>query len=331
MFLIIFPKGFEYYKFIYQLINSNIFLIKFPFNQFEIIICQINKRNYIFCVKLINSSDIDFLLKLNTFLTILQERTFKIVLFGTCGYFGNTHNIGDAFFCTKAIKFDRGFLDDNGFNIDKNKILYSYCDIDDGKIVLSSNFLLISKKEKCLHIFKDIVNDNLVDMETFDFIKICQNNNYIVKGVIRIISDILDGSNNKIDRLSCSFKNGCEKFIELLISEKDNINESFGYIKEITIKYSNLLFNPYIIKSITNSIETKIRNDFEKYLKTEEKKYLEFYTNLEKIEKWKKRKQLIKKKIGDYFLIKNPCYVKIKDNNDNQLIFKKRKFEDASQ
>jgi hypothetical protein len=275
MFLIIFPKGFEYYKFIYQLINSNIFLIKFPFNQFEIIICQINKRNYIFCVKLINSSDIDFLLKLNTFLTILQERTFKIVL--------------------------------------------------------SSNFLLISKKEKCLHIFKDIVNDNLVDMETFDFIKICQNNNYIVKGVIRIISDILDGSNNKIDRLSCSFKNGCEKFIELLISEKDNINESFGYIKEITIKYSNLLFNPYIIKSITNSIETKIRNDFEKYLKTEEKKYLEFYTNLEKIEKWKKRKQLIKKKIGDYFLIKNPCYVKIKDNNDNQLIFKKRKFEDASQ
>jgi len=52
-------------------------------------------------------------------------------------------------------------------------------------------------------------------METFDFIKICENHKLNCMGGIRIVSDICDGKNNKFCRLMCDFSKATDFTLEL--------------------------------------------------------------------------------------------------------------------
>ena len=73
-----------------------------------------------FGVKVINDSDVGFLLKLNSFIRKLQDQKsqFRLLLVGTAGYFGEIETdddmggnwVGATFFITKAFKYDRGIF-----------------------------------------------------------------------------------------------------------------------------------------------------------------------------------------------------------------------------
>lgn len=95
MFFVIFPKEFEYNKFILTLNEKHNVVYCNRINKGELFydayIVRVNDSKYMFCCKLINESDVKFLLKFGRFLSQLKQnilddfKNIKLLIIGTCG------------------------------------------------------------------------------------------------------------------------------------------------------------------------------------------------------------------------------------------------------
>jgi len=199
---------------------------------------------------------------------------FEFLNIGSCG--SNTFELNSYHFIDRAIKYDRGVLGNGSlFQIRKDKIItteiksQSYFDY---KTILSGNFLfeLFEDKVHCNQILSEIneelinrkinqINNILADMETFDFIKVCEVNNANCLGGFRIVSD--DGKKNSKDKRIFRF-NFCKTKDILFKLIKDRSKS--GYLHN-RIKYEDMneLLNYDVIK-ISNlsllSINTVLEN-----------------------------------------------------------------------
>jgi hypothetical protein len=135
-----------------------------------------------------------------------------------------------SYFITKAIKYDRGEVYDELINlgpktkkqktthlnqskirtrIDKHLIisknLSQVMSVLSSKLntptatILSNNFLMNSE---CVDKWEEIKNESfiLADMESYDYLKYCDDNNINNVGVIRIVSDIIGEKRQDVDR-----------------------------------------------------------------------------------------------------------------------------------
>jgi len=230
MIIFIFPKEFEFLKFLFS-IAENVRVI-YKIKEFDNFLHIVIKDNYFdnsfsFFMKLINESDIEFNFLLNDFIKDLCLKycpnNFNFVICGTCGSH-EKEDLGKCFYVNHAIKFDRGIIKMNNglpkliirpdkikelkFDLNltlsclnyknKNKILCCnyVCELSKDNF---KNFLLgvenneyVKKSEDNLITKKltDIINVGLFDMETYDFFKVIKHNKLRCGGALRIVSDI---------------------------------------------------------------------------------------------------------------------------------------------
>jgi len=192
--------------------------------------------------------------------------------------------------------------------------------------------MLDAKKSEIM--FKNIKNDYLVDMETFDFLRICKQNNLKVVGAIRVVSDILTGKNEKWKRLLCNFKFGCELLIKIILS-KVNYYTELPYqfeklaISEIILSFQKdkinfphrinntiIIINPLFTEEIKNKNEQNIKNLLNRYLKDEELIKIKEFKNNDDFNEWQNLKIKYEKEIGNYLEEKMEFVIKF----DNKLL-----------
>jgi len=177
-----------------------------------------DSRLYVFSTIIINDSDIGFNFEFTRIVLELQKYDFfkkiKMLIIGTCGgYHGKKYN--SAYYIKGARKVDRGIIDsNNNLKLDDTRNLF----VDTKKChffedsVISSNFLFNND------VFLKNYSCGLVDMETYDFMKICEIYKIECYGGIRVVSDILNKDDDILTRVSVSFNDVIIKFYNFLIT-----------------------------------------------------------------------------------------------------------------
>lgn len=215
---LVFPKLFEYSKFIYSIggrISSIIILYSDPILHL-IRIDDHNSFYLLFCL-VINDSDIGFLLKFNDFLKNESDWVNKMIfmLVGTCGVHSKSEvEVGQTHYITKATKIDRGDLRGLKLHLREDKmstVIISGNDVvkaifgnhewKNVEVTHCSNQLILSWEDNKLMPYPTI----LFDMETYDFFSICQHHDVEVMGALRVTSDIVGGGDQTAARLSMNF------------------------------------------------------------------------------------------------------------------------------
>mmetsp|Transcript_8425 Transcript_8425/g.26231 ORF Transcript_8425/g.26231 Transcript_8425/m.26231 type:complete len:452 (+) Transcript_8425:291-1646(+) len=203
---------------------------------FEVVVFRYDHDIHALCMKCLGESDIGFLIEFNNLLRKMKTlgfRDFQYSVVGTCGYYGTAPEVVNAFasehghcdFVTRAIKYDRGVLSkdvlskDMVFKVRTDKVMPVSLGIRGGTI-FSGNLLCTGDRQQVSEFFDHIAEalhitkseECIVDMETFDFFKICLDHAVPCQGAFRITSDLCDGDNDKISRLTCSFRS-CVKLV----------------------------------------------------------------------------------------------------------------------
>lgn len=141
-----------------------------------------------------------------------------LVLFGTCAYFGKAglgYEIGYPALISKATKVDRGLLSSGCvFTMRSDKLAQASATLD-GKGILSGNVLYTALSRDLQQLFADLHPDGFIEMEVFDFFSVCNLHNKKALCAIKVVSDLCDGKNNKLCRLTCSFERGVRLFLDL--------------------------------------------------------------------------------------------------------------------
>jgi len=222
--IIVFPKVFEYHKFLMTLdlvsmeAVSDLKLVKFS-------LIENNHINFLcFYALVIEESDIEFTLRLGEKMS--KYHKLRWLLIGSCGLdvrmnFMNVNyplfplnhvrfdlyleKLGKAYWVEEASKFDRGdvFSLPNAslnFTLNQTKLVtvkpqLSEQLLGDKVKIQSSNFL----SRVSLH------NDKFYDMESYEFIRLSTIKNVNLIGCIRVVTDITGGDHNRFVRSCLSF------------------------------------------------------------------------------------------------------------------------------
>ncbi len=237
MLFVFFPKEFEKSKFLLELAQekSPPHHVKVSVNEtldFEIVFYHdTDHKTLVFAWKVVDASDVDFLFRVDNLVRAIKskgwDKGFKFLLFGTCGSFGANVKVGNCYKITRALKYDRGEITANGrFQSKKGKVLE--CVVHgfeqkeyEKRSVFSGNALCNMEKGEATKMFKKICGQastlGLVEMETFDFFKLIQDQHKLeLIGALRVVSDIINGNNEKFCRLTCPFKLGKKEFLKIL-------------------------------------------------------------------------------------------------------------------
>jgi len=217
--IIVFPKYFEFLKFneVIRTVAIN------PCNEFYEVSFFNGDECKSFHVLIMELSDIMFTIKLSSLMKSYNKS--KWMLIGSCGQdkkigdltpksvasYKDIHEVesviklGETFWVNSAIKFDRGtLLSDKS---DPTKLVFTLSDelkvehklsgllIGESKVVYSSNYLTLTNK----------MDNKYYDMESYDFIKMCQQFGVNLIGVIRCVTDVTSFKFNKLMRMCSSF------------------------------------------------------------------------------------------------------------------------------
>jgi len=208
-------------------------------------------RYYICTLIYIDDSDIgfnyEFLKVHNNIVKIISNPTY--ILCGTCG---SNMEIGECFFIDTAYKYDRGIIKGNNnkyvFELDLDKKLKYVSSFEIDKLknatTFSGNFLLNCNISNFVqNELKYVKNENEIivgEMETFEFYKICSNNNDIKNYFcLRIVSDNFLKNDEQIFEILQKSELLRRLDIEVKkinATDVDNQNEKFNYIHKFTRK-----------------------------------------------------------------------------------------------
>lgn len=273
----------------------------------------------LFALKLIDS--VGFSLKFDRFVRSISrgQKGFKFLLMGTCGSFDPNKKVGDAFHCTRAVNFNRGVLTQSGFTIRKDKVVIAECGSTSsvGLTELSANFLCLFTPELCKSTFASLDHSKIIAMESFDFFEVCQLNSLVCWGAIRVVSNLVEGTNAKFDRLLCSFESGCTLFLRLLIAENDFLKEhgtplqllsldDLGTLAEsnildtaVRVRNCKVFADPLVRKVMLTELQSSIRAAFEVFIQKEERTFLTDGTK-EQFNQWTSKEAEMRKRIEAY-------------------------------
>jgi hypothetical protein len=254
--LFVFPKKFEFYKFLYY-ININYNIKYFTKNDYYY---KIKISTKIFYCLVVDDSDIGFTFKLMNFIKHNKEiiKYNKVILIGSCG--SNIFNdLGKMFEIKEATKGDRGYLSSSKlFEYRLDKKLISNCNTTNSKFkireIVSTNFL----NENCIH---DIFKNKLFDMETYDFFQICSALDVQSYHCFRFVTDYV-----------CNLESVCLK--DLNIDDNEDPIENNDYIEYYKNKIMEIFSQIY-------SDDKKIEN---------RKRVLDSYDQINKIKKYARLK-----------------------------------------
>jgi hypothetical protein len=223
-FILIFPKPFEEQNFLIEVAKHNIFahvkeIGRLSFHELRWLIQESS-------VQVLSTSfaesDILFTLRLIELLTWVkrQSTSYKIILCGTCGADQGSMKIGQAVLVEKAYKFDRGFLTPDGPDGYKTRFrahgaeipnsVPSRQDFDFQAISLCSNYLMeISAIGLAGNLKLPKIPENrqyILDMETFEFFRVCETMGVHTFHAIRVVSDLYTGKDLNEDLMATKKK-----------------------------------------------------------------------------------------------------------------------------
>ncbi|KAI8821612.1 uncharacterized protein EV422DRAFT_566701 [Fimicolochytrium jonesii] len=276
MIFIVFLKNFEFWKAIGALKNIIVHTrIRNVTHEFDVV-CY-NKgtaedpKYRIFLCKVIDDSDIKFLLKLNDFMRAFKEHyrhhnfhEFRFAVFGTCGTIKET-NIGAAFYINVAHKGDRGHLrnlpalsapadapaqEKHYLWVSDSRAKKKLCArvpaprdtplTDHGwRAMLTAEGAAICSMNSLMESSQPIIPGvHLYDMETYDFFEIVLSHGATLLGAIRVVSDKC-GKDEKINRRCCSFQAGIQKLDSFIDAEPRIVASTVD--TKIRLEYLDLL------------------------------------------------------------------------------------------
>ncbi|KAJ3171912.1 hypothetical protein HDU87_008162 [Geranomyces variabilis] len=264
MIFIVFPKPFEFRKALRALHDEDRLIVHTTVHKgthhFDVVCYNngaVDKPKYhIFLSKVIDDSDVGFLLKFYKFLAAFKEHykhyefhQFRFAVFGTCGscqpdWSGKKWPVGTAYYVKTAYKGDRGHIRDR---VGEDGPMFSFISNDSkplqasasdtavkqhGFSICSTNSLM-EAEHRLLH---DGVN--LYDMETYDFFKVVQDVGATLLGAIRVVSDYC-GAGQKLNRLLCSFQEGLDILKSLV--EEDAMGCAYHVDMTILLRYADFV------------------------------------------------------------------------------------------
>eukprot|EP00968_Pinguiococcus_pyrenoidosus_P021288 scaffold2738_cov314-Pinguiococcus_pyrenoidosus.AAC.1 len=232
--------------------------------EFDVFIFRHQGKHYCFACKCINESDIGFLLKFNEFLIGAKKfHGFQYCVVGTCGHYGtDASRVGKCVYVTRAIKYDRGNLtgDMTFQQRPDKKMQHTVPNHPSGETIFSGNSLCIGSQASVDNFFSQVDNEaaeKIVAMETFDFFTICNNHGVNCYGALRTISDLCNGHNDKIGRLTCEFKDCIEVLLRRM--DEDDISSIQFPLSEISSSPSHGLLVSYVLSHYPSSLSEYVK------------------------------------------------------------------------
>ena len=292
----VFPKPFEFYKFLVYLLSEKclfftILNITSKSNiRYDLILqpSQAPDDQMILPCYIIRDSDINFN-RIFSELVHTQSRNTEdeFILIGSCGS-NNKEDLGNMFYVKKAVKGDRGTLDkDSKFKIRKDK----FTKLNERKAkYYKKSYLQLNKKICCSTNFlnKNIIDesfkDYIFDMETFDFYDICGRLNISNYFSIRFVTDLvedLDGTQDVSDAEKCR---RLHVNYDKMKMEKDKGVEKLGYLNTFKTEFQNANIIVEEIKEKIKVLEKELEGfseNMEVYLRLKSKFSFHFLDDLD--------------------------------------------------
>jgi len=192
-------------------------------------------------VYVVEDSDIMFTIKLVQIINGLKN--VKLLMIGSCGIDSDWESfqsrgdiefknpiskklksdnnliLNDSFWVNEAIKSDRGVMTSRTTLDGKHcELLFTLRDDKTVKAQINGNNLIIGKKSVIYSsnfLSNTSIKDNKIyDMESYDFIKICEALDVKCLGIIRCITDICSHPLNKMIRVFSTMESSTQMFLE---------------------------------------------------------------------------------------------------------------------
>jgi hypothetical protein len=268
--LLIFPKRFEFFKFILSIEKEIRHVQEFDDSLFKLQVIR-DKLLYEITCLIIDDSDIMFLLKLNRFLMNYTDRETKCLLIGTCGLRRSKKEsiticlndqklcVGMCNYVTRALKIDRGEIMKSLFKINHKKTLIEEVMYDSCLQALVSDFRNIPEtncsNQLIISWADETEIDQLYDMETYDFFKICSQHKVTCLGALRVVSDIIGDNEGVLDRLIVDFNRVGKILLDFLQLKSEPCNFQKGVNrKDALMKYKIVYLRERCFNKISNVI-----------------------------------------------------------------------------